>query len=45
MTIDKLPTHILLGNEGEKGVVNNLGALGMKNSGAALQALTKVRIN
>lgn len=29
--------------EGEKGVVNNLAALGMKNSGAALKALTKFR--
>lgn len=29
--------------EGEKGVVNNLRALGMGNSGAALKALTKYR--
>lgn len=29
--------------EGEKGVVNNLAALGMKNSGAALKALTRFR--
>ena len=29
--------------EAEKGAVNNLAALGMKNSGAALQALTKLR--
>lgn len=29
--------------QGEKGVVNNLNALGMRNSGAALQALTKLR--
>jgi len=29
--------------EAEKGAVNNLAALGMKNSGAALKALTKVR--
>lgn len=29
--------------EGEKGIVNNLAALGMKNSGAALKALTKFR--
>lgn len=29
--------------EGEKGVVNNLSALGMKNSGAALKALTSFR--
>lgn len=30
-------------NEGEKGAVNNLAALGMKNSGAALKALTRFR--
>ena len=30
-------------DEAEKGAVNHLGALGMKNSGAALQALTKLR--
>ena len=29
--------------EGEKGVVNNLAALGMKNSGAAMKALTRFR--
>jgi hypothetical protein len=29
--------------EGERGVVNNLGALGMRNSGAALKALTRFR--
>jgi hypothetical protein len=29
--------------EGEKGVMNNLSALGMKNSGAALKALTRFR--
>lgn len=29
--------------EGEKGVVNNMAALGMKNSGAALKALTRFR--
>lgn len=29
--------------EGEKGVMNNLAATGMKNSGAALKALTKFR--
>lgn len=29
--------------EGEKGVINNLSALGMKNSGAALKALTRFR--
>lgn len=29
--------------EGEKGVVNNLAALGMKGSGAALKALTRFR--
>lgn len=29
--------------EGEKGAINNLAALGMKNSGAALKALTKFR--
>lgn len=29
--------------EGEKGAVNNLAALGMKNSGAALKALTRFR--
>lgn len=30
-------------SEGEKGVVNNLSALGMKNSGSALKALTRFR--
>lgn len=30
-------------DEGEKGVVNNLAALGMKNSGAALKSLTRFR--
>jgi hypothetical protein len=30
-------------DEAEKGAVNHLGALGMKNSGAALKALTKLR--
>lgn len=30
-------------DEGEKGAVNNLAALGMKNSGAALKALTRFR--
>ncbi len=30
-------------SEGEKGVTNNLAALGMKNSGAALKALTRFR--
>lgn len=30
--------------EGEKGVINNLAALGMKNSGAALKELTKFRM-
>lgn len=29
--------------EGEKGAVNNMAALGMKNSGAALKALTRFR--
>jgi len=29
--------------EGEKGTVNNMAALGMKNSGAALKALTRFR--
>lgn len=29
--------------EGEKGVLNNLAALGMKNSGSALKALTRFR--
>ncbi len=29
--------------QGEKGVLNNLAALGMKNSGAALKALTRFR--
>jgi len=32
-------------SEGEKGVTNNLAALGMKNSGAALKALTRFRTN
>lgn len=31
--------------EGEKGVVNNLAALGLKGSGAALKALTRFRQN
>lgn len=30
-------------DEAEKGAINHLGALGMKNSGAALKALTKLR--
>lgn len=30
--------------EAEKGVINNLSALGMRNSGAALKALTKTRM-
>lgn len=30
-------------SEGEKGVTNNMAALGMKNSGAALKALTRFR--
>lgn len=30
--------------EGERGVTNNLAALGMKNSGAALKALTRFRL-
>jgi len=30
-------------DQAEKGAINHLGALGMKNSGAALQALTKLR--
>lgn len=31
-------------SEGEKGVTNNLAALGMKNSGSALKALTRFRM-
>lgn len=31
-------------SEGEKGVTNNLAALGMKNSGAGLKALTRFRM-
>ena len=37
------PGYAFKVQEGEKGVVNNLNALGMKNSGAALKALTRFR--
>jgi hypothetical protein len=39
------PDYDFTVKEGEKGVVNNLNALGMKNSGAALKALTRFREN
>lgn len=37
------PGYRFMVGEGEKGVINNLAALGMKNSGAALKALTRFR--
>ena len=37
------PGYEFMVEEGEKGVLNNLAALGMKNSGAALKALTRFR--
>lgn len=37
------PGYAFQVEEGEKGVLNNLAALGMKNSGAALKALTRFR--
>lgn len=37
------PGYAFAVEEGEKGAVNNLASLGMKNSGAALKALTKFR--
>lgn len=37
------PGYGFMVEEGEKSVLNNLAALGMKNSGAALKALTKFR--
>lgn len=47
MTADKgfqeTPGYQFQVEEGEKGVLNNLAALGMKNSGAALKALTRFR--
>lgn len=39
----KTPGYDFQVDEAEKGALNHLGALGMKNSGAALQALTKLR--
>ncbi len=39
----KTPGYEFQVSEGEKGVNNNLAALGMKNSGAALKALTRFR--
>jgi hypothetical protein len=39
------PDYDFTVKEGEKGVVNNLNALGMKNSGAALKALIRFREN
>lgn len=39
----KTPGYDFQVQEAEKGALNHLGALGMKNSGAALQALTKLR--
>jgi hypothetical protein len=40
---EETPDYKYAVEEAEKGVVGNLNALGMKNSGAALKALTKVR--
>jgi hypothetical protein len=40
---EKTPGYDFQVEEAEKGAVNHLGALGMKNSGAALKALTKLR--
>jgi hypothetical protein len=37
------PGYAFAVEQGEKGAVNNLSALGMKNSGAALKALTRFR--
>lgn len=37
------PGYAFQVSEGERGVVNNLAALGMKNSGSALKALTRFR--
>lgn len=37
------PGYAFQVSEGEKGVMNNLAALGMKNSGAALKSLTRFR--
>lgn len=37
------PGYQFMVEEGEKGVINNLSALGMRNSGAALKALTRYR--
>lgn len=39
----RTPGYDFMVDEGEKGVINNLAALGMKNSGAALKALTRFR--
>lgn len=39
----KTPGYDFQVQQGEQGVTNNLAALGMKNSGAALKALTKFR--
>jgi hypothetical protein len=39
----KTPGYDFAVEEGEKGVLNSLSALGMKNSGAALKALTRFR--
>jgi len=39
----KTPGYDFMVKEGERGVINNLAALGMKNSGAALKALTRFR--
>lgn len=40
---NKTPGYDFQVQEGEKGVVNNLAALGMKGSGAALKSLTRFR--
>jgi hypothetical protein len=42
-TFRQQPGYAFTVSEGEKGVKNNLAALGMKNSGAALKALTRFR--
>lgn len=38
------PGYAFRVSEGQKGVINNLAALGMKNSGSALKALTRFRM-
>lgn len=42
-SFEATPGYAFQTEEAEKGAINHLGALGMKNSGAALKALTKLR--